>query len=263
MLAVILISLELVSHLAMQPKLIYLARRRPDMNREDFVTRWRQHGALGMSRPRWKNIARYVHCDVLNAGADIPGISDDYDGVGMIWHKSPQARATHRADVSSQTDMESDEEKTFREPVANFCLLAAETQRSMPGSIDGSTVKLIRFLKYADPSQCDRLSQRISEQNREMFARTNDARGWPIGYCINTTLEPQSEGLSAWGLKADCTEELWFRDLDELVSYRERCDADPTPLNLPDRLIASRIEVITKEVVLHDATDQPSACDRQ
>lgn len=68
----------------MQPKLIYLAQRRPDLSREGFVTLWRQHGALGMSRPRWKNIARYAHCDVLDAGADIPGISNDYDGVGLI-----------------------------------------------------------------------------------------------------------------------------------------------------------------------------------
>ena len=252
----ILISLELMSHLAMQPKLIYLAQRRPDTGREEFVTRWRQHGVLGMSRPRWKNIARYVHCDVLDAGADIPGISNDYDGVGLIWHKSPQARVAHRADVSSQADMEFDEERTFREPVANFCLLATETQKLMTGSIVDNAVKLFRFLKCEDSSQRDRLSRKLSEQHRQLRATSIDAQSWPIASCVNTTLAPQLEGLIAWGLAADCSEEFWFKDLDDLQSFRQHCDLNPTLSHLSDCQIASRIEVITNEVVLHDVRGQ-------
>jgi hypothetical protein len=41
-------------HLAMQPKLIYLAQRRPDM-----------------SGSRWKNIARYAHCADDSSQADM------------------------------------------------------------------------------------------------------------------------------------------------------------------------------------------------
>ena len=247
----------------MQPKLIYLAQRRPDMSREEFVTRWRQHGALGMSRPRWKNIARYAHCDVLDAGADIPGISNDYDGVGLIWHKSPQARVAHLADDSSQADMEFDEERTFREPVVNFCLLATETQRFTTGSIADNAIKLFRFLECEDPSQRDRLSRKISEQHRQMHTGSIDGRGWPTGYCVNTTLAPQSEGRIAWGLAADCSEEFWFNNLDELTSFRQHCAADPTLLSLSDCQIASCIEVITNEVVLPDVPGQTLAGDRQ
>jgi hypothetical protein len=83
----------------MEPKLIYLARRNPGLTRAGFTARWRQHGALGMSMPRWINIRRYVHCDVQQPG--VPGIDETYDGVGLIWHRSPEARARHRADNSS------------------------------------------------------------------------------------------------------------------------------------------------------------------
>jgi hypothetical protein len=247
----------------MQPKLIYLAQRRPGMSRQDFVARWRQHGALGMSRPRWKNIARYVHCDILSAGADMPGISNDYDGVGLIWHKSPQARLAHRADTSSQADMEFDEERTFREPVANFCLLATETQRLVFGVIDDAVIKLFRFLKCEDPSQRDLLIRKTGEQRRQMLAGSSARRGWPIGYCMNATLAPQSEGLSAWGLAADCTEEFWFKEIDELVLFRQHLTADPTLLNPTDSQMASRIEVITNEVILHDVSGRTLTDDRQ
>ena len=57
----------------LRPKLIYLARRNPALTREAFVPRWPRHGALGMSLPRWRNIWRYVHCDVLAEGDGLPG----------------------------------------------------------------------------------------------------------------------------------------------------------------------------------------------
>ena len=186
----------------------------------------------------------------------MPGISDDYDGVGLIWHKSPQARLAHRADVSSQADMEFDEERTFREPVSNFCLLAAETQRLMIASPDDNAVKLFRLLKYEDSAKCDSLIRKTGEQRRQVLAGSIAAEGWPIGYCMNTTLPPQSEGLSAWGLAADCIEEFWFKDLDELRLFRRRLAAEAALLSPTDGPIASCIEVITNEVILHDVPDQ-------
>jgi hypothetical protein len=159
--------------------------------------------------------------------------------------------------------MESDENCTFREPVANFCLLATEAQRFTTGLITDNAVKLFRFLKCEDPSQRDRLSRKLSEQHRQLHARSIDARGWPIGSCVNTTLAPQSEGLIAWGLAADCSEEFWFKDLDDLQSFRQHCDVNPTLSNLADCKIVSRIEVITNEVVLHDVPGQTLSGDCQ
>lgn len=119
------------------------------------------------------------------------------------------------------------------------------------------------ILECEDPSQRDRLSRKISEQHRQMHTGSIDGRGWPTGYCVNTTLAPQSEGRIAWGLAADCSEEFWFKNLDELTSFRQHCAADPTLLSLSDCQIASCIEVITNEVVLPDVPGQTLAGDRQ
>src|ERR1700728_4689988 len=109
-----------------EPKLIYLAKRNPGLSRDDFLKRWRQHGALGMSLPRWKNISRYVHCDVLHPTTDAAVLNDEYDGVRLIWHHSAQARAAHLADTTSRSTMERDEFETFSQPIVNSCLLARE-----------------------------------------------------------------------------------------------------------------------------------------
>jgi NAD(P)-dependent dehydrogenase (short-subunit alcohol dehydrogenase family) len=67
-----------------EPKLIYLAKRNPGLSRPQFLKRWRRHGMLGMSLPRWKNISRYVHCDVLHPTTDAAALNDEYDGVARV-----------------------------------------------------------------------------------------------------------------------------------------------------------------------------------
>ena len=186
-----------------QPKLIYLARRNPALSREAFTRRWRQHGALGMSRPRWRNIARYVHGDVLDG--------DDHDGIGLIWHRSRAARAAHLADTDSRLQMEQDEFETFAEPVANFCLLAHEFVLMTPPrasvSIDGTAdpagpVKLTRFLD--SHSAADSTELRLQLESAAVALH---------GHVINMALPP--ERGDGWGLGHACVEELWFANLED------------------------------------------------
>lgn len=240
--------------MTMQPKLIYLAQRRPDMTREQFIARWRQHGLLGMSKPRWANIARYVHCDVLDAGTEFPGISNDYDGVGLIWHKSQEARSAHRADVSSQREMEADERETFREPVVNFCLLAEEIETIYARELIENPVKLFRFLRCKDNPHRGGLQREIIDRRPQLANLTRRDRGWPARHCVNASLRPQSEGRTAWRLDADCVEEFWFENLDTLAEFRRRCFSDPTLLSLGAYRKVSLIEIVTNEVMLHDVS---------
>lgn len=215
-----------------QPKLIYLARRHPAVSREAFTRRWRQHGALGMSRPRWKNIARYVHGDVLD--------SIDYDGIGLIWHRSRSARAAHLADTDSRLQMEQDELETFAEPIVNSCLLAREYVLLEPPSCsvsaDGAAdpdgpVKLTRFLAAHSPAQSTELRMRL------------DAAGVALhGHVINRTLPP--ERGDAWGLRHACVEELWFANLDDARR------AALVAAGAPGAGIAA-VAVLTRDVLLH------------
>lgn len=121
-----------------QPKLIYLARHAPGLSRAGFTARWREHAALGMSRPRWRNIARYVHVDLE------PGCG--FDAIGMIWHRSPEHRAAHLADTTSRAEMEADEAATFARPIAESCLVAREEVLVAPS--DGATWLMVAFLGH-------------------------------------------------------------------------------------------------------------------
>ncbi|NLR41609.1 EthD domain-containing protein [Novosphingobium sp. ERN07] len=168
-----------------QPKLIYLIRRHPAFTRADWTARWRQHAALGMSLPRWKNVARYVHGDVVEPRAGQHAYLADHDGVGLIWHRSLTHRAAHFADTSSQAVMVADEAETFADWIANHCLSAREEVLIAPS--DAAVVKLMCFL-WDDAA----------------VAR-------PDGTCGHVRNVPLP---GDWGL--DCTgiEEFWFADED-------------------------------------------------
>lgn len=177
----------------MQPKLIYLARRSPGLGRAAFTPRWRQHGALGMSRPRWKNIARYVHCDVLD--------DSGYDAIGLIWHRSAEHRAAHLADTSSRLDMERDEAATFARPIVEDCLLARETVLSPPAVAADEARKVFAFFTSAPATPLD---PRLRQLHRV---------GAPALGCVrNEALPP--ERASGWGLRFPLIEEFWFGDDD-------------------------------------------------
>ncbi len=201
----------------LQPKLIYLARRNPRLSRGEFVARWRQHGALGMSLPRWRNVARYVHCDVLDCPDSAVGLDAGYDGVGLIWHRSPQARAAHVADMDSRLQMERDELETFAGPIAETCLVAHETVLLAPPRPATAAVspfptpgvaKLIRFLCAREPSMHAAAPERVASDagsRRDALA----AAGSPVlGHVIDEPLPP--EGSPGWGLRCHSIEELWF-----------------------------------------------------
>lgn len=226
----------------MEPKLIYLAKRNPALTREGFTARWRQHGALGMSMPRWANIRRYVHCDVQQFG--IAGVREDYDGVGLIWHRSPEARARHRADNSSQGQMVADEAHTFSEPVYNFCLLAEESAFVSRGV---GPVKLIRFVERSKGITGEAFALAWKAQYAPALVQRAAGIGGVLRYVQNHVLP--SERAGGWGLGADCVDEFWFESRDQAaaafgaINGLGRIDGD---------LVSRSIWVATNEVVLHD-----------
>jgi len=109
-----------------QPKLIYLTCRNVAFTRDDWTCRWREHGALGVSRRRWKNVQRYVHCDLIYPHGNEGAFLGDHDGVGLIWHRSIEHRNAHFADDEAQAVMEADEVETFAEKISLNCLSAEE-----------------------------------------------------------------------------------------------------------------------------------------
>jgi len=117
------------------PKLIYVAVRHPRYRHDTFIGRWRQHAALGMRQARWRNVARYLHCDrVEGLAPSVPTM--DCDGVAVVVYRSESARQAHIADESARRTMKQDELDTFAQPVANTALLLIENVER-PAPLDG------------------------------------------------------------------------------------------------------------------------------
>lgn len=230
---------------AFQPKLIYLARRNPALSRRDFVARWRQHGALGMSLPRWRNVARYVHCDVLDPPSPTPAIDASHDAIGIVWHRSPAARAAHLADTGSRLQMEQDERETFAQPIVETCVLTREhVLLAPPDPASAATFKLMRFLQVgADPST---LAQITASGDMASRHRALAAAGAPVrGHLVDLPLPP--ERGATWGLACAVIEELWFDDLASATAAgRWFAAATRVP---PIR--AATMAILTNEVLLY------------
>ncbi|MEZ5458047.1 MAG: hypothetical protein R3E65_01565 [Steroidobacteraceae bacterium] len=209
-----------------EPKLIYLTRRHPDLTRPAFRARWRQHAALGMSRPRWKNIAQYMHCDVVD--------DSDFDGIGLIWHRSPIHRAAHLADTSSRLAMERDEAETFARPIVTDCLLAREHVLTPPSTLPGTALRLFRFIADAPAATADPIDA-AAGRARRLVERGITTRG----HLLDLALPP--ERPPRWGLGYALIEE-WR--CDDLGAARLAAATLETP-GVPC--------VITNEVPLYEA----------
>ncbi|MBL8266976.1 EthD domain-containing protein [Steroidobacter sp.] len=221
-----------------RPKLMYLARRNPSLTAQQFTPRWRQHGALGMSMPRWKNIWRYVHCDVLSESGN------DYDGVGIVWHKSPETRRAHREDTSSQATMEADELQTFDQLVVKFCALMAE--RTVLEPANTAKAKLIRFARAEGVVPAELTKDSAAHAERLL----SGSLGKSLRGVVQNHAQPSESGRP-WGLPYEYIEELWFDSVQEAADAR-------TALRgvVPSACSGFEpIAVLTNEVVLYQVSE--------
>ncbi|MFV0643240.1 MAG: EthD domain-containing protein [Sphingomonadaceae bacterium] len=170
------------------PKLVYLTRRHPSFQRSEWTARWRQHGALGMSLPRWKNVARYVHCDLIEPSPAHVDLLPDYDGIGLIWHRSLAHRDAHFSDRSSQEIMEQDEAETFAEPISRNCVSMRETAILPVQGV--AKIRVFCFMR-----------------NGEALDTPDKAQGHVRNHPL-----PAPQGRS-WGLDCTSLEEFWFDGL--------------------------------------------------
>lgn len=202
----------------LSPKLIYLTRRNPAFAREEWTARWRQHGALGMSRARWKNVRRYVHCDLIEPQGEEGAYLGDHDGVGLIWHRSVEHRNAHFSDNEAQEVMEADEDETFAEKIWLHCLSAEE-----------------QIIAEPDPDAPFHLF--CFAWDDEQFPDVPGSRGQ--AYC---TPLPHPSG-SAWGLDCKQIGEFWFKD-------RGLATSAALALNRPGRIC-----VIGRDCELYNLSD--------
>ncbi len=162
-----------------RPKLIYFASRHPAFDRPAFIARWRQHAALGMAMPRWRNIHRYLHCDALPLPAI--GLAPlSCDGVAIVTYRSEEARLAHVADRSAGPLLKQDELETFDRPVREVSLLT-DSLRVLPATPGTPTLflRLHRAATLAPTVFRSRWRDELGPRLAERLARIG------AGYCQN------------------------------------------------------------------------------
>jgi hypothetical protein len=117
-------------------KLIYLAKRKPDLSFDQFVRRWRQHGALGMSQPLWRFAVSYVQAEPLK-DSGIAGVSTEYDAVATYAVDDAMFSEMNDDDMPGALAMAEDELETFSCPISDVSLWVQEDviKAGEPGGI--------------------------------------------------------------------------------------------------------------------------------
>ena len=218
-----------------QPKLIYLAQRRHDFSPIAFTARWRQHAALGMSQPRWRNVERYLHCDTISGlSYDLPTI--ECDGVAIVVFHTEANRQNHIAEENSRAIMKSDERDTFAQPVADTTLLTHE-HIIKPGP--GGEYKLFVFWEANDEGLDFLPAWRASGQH--WLTRLCDQND--INVVQSQPVQARHERLA--GLQCDGIDEISSSDAAGLQLLAQEWVHS---VQLPARAKM----VLTRAVVLHD-----------
>jgi EthD domain len=146
------------------PRAIYLARRHPFLDHEQFIGRWRAHGVLSQQLEGWGGVSRYEQNPALllpsSLISSLPGGTQSYDGIGMSWFRDDEAIRGFASD-SQQMLLRFDELQTFDALVANNCFVG---RRSVECGDRRCGVKLVTFLRrLVDDSPIRELAAAILE----------------------------------------------------------------------------------------------------
>ena len=138
-------------------KLIYLARRNPGFTFDQFVCRWRMHGARAMEAPMWRHAIGYVQAEPLQP-TPVAGASGDYDAVACYMVRDDMFVDMNDEDMAGAMKMLEDELETFSGPIADVSLWVRE-EKIKPGELGGITA----FLFFSDAAKARETGERFRD----------------------------------------------------------------------------------------------------
>lgn len=118
-------------------KFMYFAKRKPGFTSETFIPRWRQHGALAMSLPMWRNMALYIHADTIRP-VPISGASSDYDGFSYAVARDERMfKSPAPEDTANIQRLLNDELETFEAPIPPVLMFVDDQvlKKGAPGGV--------------------------------------------------------------------------------------------------------------------------------
>ncbi len=198
-------------------KMIYLARRNPQLAAEDFAQAWRAHSALGRQCRNVQDRVRSV-TQCVRSLAPLPAdASQDYDGVNLLLLRDRASADAIWSDPETLAIMRPDEPRVFDRYVRECALVAH--QKALYNGPAGDAV-LVAFLKRratVDPSDFE----------RSLGLYTRPWSG--VRKTVLNLVEPQRPA----GYDYDAVVEWWFRDEQHMLqSLSGRTLAASLPLVL-------------------------------
>ncbi len=219
-------------------RLVYLARRNPELSHEAFVGRWRNHYRLAASMKEWGTVRKYLQCEVKHDRNNPP-----YDGMATVEYMTPDSRFANRGATEYHRILREDELRVFASHVSNFSCIATH---EVVWGVGAAPAKIVRFLVKSGGLDAQTFMERWKGPYAEKVV--NSVHGL-IGYARNVPIAP--EAGTSWGLKIDGAEELWFESEEAALAYANSAEAAALRASAAE-LVASVTEMVTDEVVLHD-----------
>lgn len=134
-------------------KTIYIAKRKPGFSKDEFVRRWRMHGALGMGGPIWPYALAYTQAETIDPidsldGTSAAAVGSEYDGVAYLMLQDGAFDEPKLRDPNAGPDMRADELETFSGPIWQTSLQVSPEELKH-GAMGGVTA----FLYFLDPDK--------------------------------------------------------------------------------------------------------------
>ena len=240
----------------MEPKQIYITRREPSYSVETWGARWREHGRFVRGLPLWAQIRHYEQCRVLR-GTEVPSVgaaSQDYDGVGMVWFRNPEAVLAALSDPTVGEVFE-DEKDVFADPIADTSLFTRELVVRDTGA---TTVKIVAFLRRRDGLTREEFSHHWEHVHAPVFLGVPEIDEHVTKYVQNHVTE---RFTGVMGEHYDGVVEIGFArsaDIGRIFGQHYLATVRPDEQRFVD--LDRMIVVVTDEVLLYeDALGDPRA----
>lgn len=186
-------------------KRAYLIRRNPSLTAAEFPARWRQHSDLGGTFPEIRMRNRKLnYCLVDHAAGERIGADRTFDGVGLLWLRSPEMLDTPIADKTAIPTMRADELKVFHQPAFASSVMLEEHVLAETGA---PPVALLTFVRRAAGS------------NRVDFAAAWMKNGLAATVAPSTVRrQVRSTAVLEPTIDFDGLAELWFDTIEDAVA---------------------------------------------
>jgi hypothetical protein len=213
-------------------KSIYLAKRNPDLTHEQFIRRWRKHGALAMCSAFWHQMAVYVQAELIESRVKL-GVAGDYDGVTTLMARGASAFRDPTAEEAQDIQlMLRDEYETFVGPAADYLLPVTESVLKA-GPRGGFTA----YLFFVDPARAAGVARHY--QSSEVAQRV----------VLNSPQPDQKQDGIGSRIPYTTVVEVSARDMDVLHHILGLQDSAPWR--------SADLPMLTRECVMWDATLYP------